>query len=66
MSGNSVLVRIASIIRPPLSVSVQRETIRSTTPSSNSNGTLWVASTRFLIRPSCRREMALSMSSLSG
>ncbi|KEF90301.1 hypothetical protein RLJV_23905 [Pseudomonas aeruginosa] len=44
MSGNSVLVRIASIIRPPLSVSVQRETISSTTPSSNSNGTLWVAS----------------------
>ncbi|MNR42886.1 hypothetical protein D3C85_1614530 [compost metagenome] len=34
MSGNRLLVRIASIIRPPLSVSLQRETIRSTTSSS--------------------------------
>src|SRR5690606_25787455 len=39
-SGNIVLVRIASIIRPPDSLSVQRETTSFTTSSSYSNGIL--------------------------
>jgi len=40
MSGNIELVRIASIMRPPDSVSVQRSTTSFTTSSLYSNGIL--------------------------
>src|SRR5262249_20906362 len=55
--GRIVLVRIASIIRPPLSTSVHRETTSFTTASSYANGTLWCSPMRRAIRSSCRRTM---------
>ena len=51
--GNTVLVRIVSIIRPPLSPSLQRLTICFTTSSSNVNGILWFLSMRLVILPNC-------------
>src|SRR5262249_25694506 len=64
--GKIVLVRIASIMRPPLSTSVQRETTSFTTASSYVNGTLWCSPTRRTIRSSCRRTMLPSTASGSG
>src|SRR5436190_12171968 len=66
MRGSTVLVRIASSTRPPDSASVPRETISLTTSSPYSNGMPWLAATRFLILPSCRRTMLPIISSESG
>jgi len=41
-----VFVRMASIMRPPLSTSVQRDTTSLTTPSSYSKGSLWFSAMR--------------------
>ena len=48
--GSSVLVRIESIIRPPLSSSVQRLTMVFTTSSSKVNGMRWLSSMRVAMR----------------
>ena len=61
-----VLVRIASIMRPPDSALVQRLTISLTTSSLYSNGIWWFASTRFLMRFSCSLTIWPSISSDSG
>src|SRR5262249_30916184 len=53
--GRIVLVRMASIIRPPLSTSVHRETTSFTTASSYVNATLCCSPMRRAIRSSCRR-----------
>ena len=54
MSGSMVLVRMASIIRPPDSLALQRDTTSLTRSSPYSTGILWRASTRLLIRFNCR------------
>src|SRR5206468_1407824 len=64
--GKIVLVRIASIMRPPLSTSVQRETTSFTTASSYVNGTLCCSAMRRAIRPNCRRTMSPRIVSGSG
>ena len=58
-----MFVRIASIIRPPDSDSVQRETTTLTTSALYSNGILYRASTRNLIRFNCNTTILTSISS---
>ena len=60
------LVSTASIMRPPLSTSVQRLVMSSTTCSSYAKGTSYCCLTRATIRSSCRRTMRPSIESLSG
>src|SRR6266436_7157647 len=64
--GKIVLVRIASIMRPPLSTSVHRETTSFTTASSYVNGTLCCSPMRRAMRSSCRRTMSPRIVSGSG
>ena len=64
--GGGRIVNIASIIRPPDSLSVQRETTSFTTSSLYSKGILYRASTRFLMRFNCSLTILPSISSLSG
>ena len=66
MRGSTVLVRIASIIRPPLSSSVHLFATSPTTSSVQVKSTAWFSSMRFLIRPICMRMMLESTSSDSG
>ena len=64
--GKMVLVRIASIMRPPLSTSVHRETTSFTTASSYVNGTLCCSPMRRAMRLSCSRTMLPRILSGSG
>ena len=66
MAGSTVFVRMASIMRPPLSSSVHRLTMSLTAVSSYLNGILWCSVTRFEMRPSCRRTIDASIASLNG
>ena len=57
IAGSIVLVRMASIMRPPLSSSVHRLATSFTTASSYVTGIFRVAEMRFWMRPNCRRMM---------